>query len=54
MKNYLYIFLIAMVPLIELRGALPVAYGIHTANPDFNLVLSYIIIAIGNMICNIL
>ena len=50
MKNYLYIFLIAMVPLIELRGALPVAYGIHTANPDFNLVLSYIIIAIGNML----
>ena len=50
MKNYLYIFLIAMVPLIELRGALPVAYGIHTANPDFNLVLSYFIIAIGNML----
>jgi len=50
MKNYLYIFLIAMVPLIELRGALPVAYGIHTANPDFNLILSYIIIAIGNML----
>ncbi|MBR0540411.1 MAG: small multi-drug export protein [Bacteroidales bacterium] len=50
MKNYLYIFLIAMVPLFELRGALPVAYGIHTANPDFNLVLSYIIIAIGNML----
>ena len=50
MKNYIYIFLIAMVPLIELRGALPVAYGIHTANPDFSLVLSYIVIAIGNMI----
>ena len=50
MKNYLYIFLIAMLPLIELRGALPVAYAINTANPDFNLLLSYIIIAIGNMI----
>ena len=37
MKNYIYIFLIAMVPLIELRGAIPVAYGIHTANPDFNI-----------------
>ena len=39
-----------MVPLIELRGALPVAYGIHTANPDFSLLWSYIIIAIGNML----
>ena len=50
MKNYIYILLIAMVPIIELRGALPIAYGIHSANPDFNIVLSYIIIAIGNMI----
>ncbi len=50
MKNYIYIFLIAMVPLIELRGALPVAYGIHTANPDFSLLWSYVIIAIGNML----
>ena len=50
MKNYLYIFLIAMVPVIELRGALPVAYAIHTANPDFSLFWSYVIIAIGNML----
>ena len=50
MKNYIYIFLIAMVPLIELRGAIPVAYGIHTANPDFSLLWSYIIIAIGNIL----
>lgn len=50
MKNYIYIFLIAMVPLVELRGALPVAYAIHTANPDFSLFWSYIIIAIGNIL----
>ena len=50
MKNYIYIFLIAMVPLIELRGAIPIAYAIHTANPDFNIPLSYLIIAIGNML----
>jgi uncharacterized membrane protein len=50
MKNYIYIFLIAMVPLIELRGAIPVAYGINAANPDFNLLWSYVIIAIGNML----
>ena len=39
-----------MVPLIELRGAIPVAYGIHAANPDFSLLWSYIIIAVGNML----
>lgn len=50
MKNYVYIFLIAMVPLIELRGAIPVAYGIHTANPNFSLLWSYVIIAIGNIL----
>ena len=50
MKNYLYIFLISMVPLIELRGAIPVAYAINTANPDFSLVWSYVIIAIGNIL----
>ena len=50
MRNYIYIFLIAMVPLIELRGAIPVAYGINAANPDFNLLWAYIIIAIGNML----
>ena len=50
MKNYIYIFLISMVPLIELRGAIPVAYAIHTANPAFNIPLSYLIIAIGNML----
>ena len=50
MKNYIYIFLISMVPLIELRGAIPVAYGIHASNPDFSLLWSYVIIAIGNML----
>ena len=50
MKNYFYIFLISMVPLIELRGAIPVAYAINTANPDFSLVWSYVIIAIGNIL----
>ena len=50
MKNYIYIFLIAMVPLIELRGALPVAYVYKAADPSFNLVWAYIIIAIGNML----
>ena len=50
MSKYIYIFLIAMVPLIELRGALPVAYAFHTADPNFSLLWSYIIIALGNML----
>ena len=45
MKKYLIVFLISMVPLIELRGAIPYAVG-------FNLptVPSYIVAVIGNMI----
>ena len=50
MKNFLYVFLISMVPLIELRGAIPVAYAIQVEYPDFSLLTAYIIIAIGNML----
>jgi len=50
MKNYIYIFLISMVPLIELRGAIPVAYAFHTADPNFSLLWSYVIITIGNIL----
>ncbi|MCR4762026.1 MAG: small multi-drug export protein [Lachnospiraceae bacterium] len=39
-----------MVPLIELRGAIPFAYGFHAANPDFALIPAYVIIAVGNML----
>ena len=50
-KDYLYIFLIAMVPIVELRGAIPIAYTLKaTTSPDLNIFLSYIVIAIGNMI----
>lgn len=44
-KKYLIIFLISMVPLIELRGAIPVAVGF-----GLPLVPSYIISVIGNML----
>ena len=51
MKNYLYVFFISMVPLVELRGAIPAAYYIKSAvDPSFNLLTAYIIIAIGNML----
>ena len=50
MIRYLIVFFVSMVPLIELRGAIPWAYGYKAADPTFNLLLSYIIIAIGNML----
>ena len=45
LKKYLIVFLVSMVPLIELRGAIPYAVG-------FNLLIipSYIIAIIGNML----
>lgn len=50
LRQYFYVFLISMVPLIELRGAIPVAQAFHVADPSFNMVLAYIVIAIGNMV----
>lgn len=45
MVNYLIVFLISMVPLIELRGAVP--YAVANNMP---LLQSYIVAIIGNMI----
>lgn len=44
-KNYLWIFLISMVPLIELRGAIPVSQALQLP-----VVQSYIICIVGNML----
>ena len=46
LKKYLYIFLISMVPLIELRGAIPVSQGFQLP-----LLQSYIVCVIGHK-CN--
>ncbi len=45
LKNYIIVFLISMVPLIELRGAVP--YAIAMGLP---VLPSYIIAIVGNMI----
>ncbi|MDC7279796.1 MULTISPECIES: COG2426 family protein [Pseudobutyrivibrio] len=50
MIRYLIVFFVSMVPLVELRGAIPWAYGYKALDPNFNLLASYIIIAIGNML----
>lgn len=45
LKDYLLVFLISMVPLIELRGAIPYAVGF-----DLPLLPSYLVAIIGNML----
>jgi uncharacterized membrane protein len=51
MTQYFGCFIISMIPLIELRGAIPIAYWFRGMNPEhFNIVVGYVIIAIGNML----
>lgn len=45
LKKYLIVFFVSMVPIIELRGAIPYAVGF-----ELPLLPSYIIAIIGNMI----
>ncbi len=44
-KKYLWIFIVSMVPLIELRGAIPISQGLKL--PLFE---SYIVCIVGNMV----
>lgn len=45
LKKYLIVFIVSMIPLIELRGAIPYAIGF-----DLPIIQSYIIAIIGNML----
>ena len=45
LQKYLLVFFLSMVPLIELRGAIPVALGM-----DLPVLASYIICILGNML----
>lgn len=45
LKKYLYIFLISMVPLVELRGSIIISQGFQLP-----LLQSYIVCVIGNML----
>ena len=45
LKNFLWVFFISMVPLIELRGAIPVSQALKLP-----LISSYVVSIIGNMI----
>ena len=51
LTQYIGCFIISMIPLIELRGAIPIAHWFKGMNPEnFNLVLGYVVIAVGNML----
>ncbi len=45
LKKYIIVFLISMVPLIELRGAIPIAASMH-----LNLYIYFPIAIVGNML----
>ena len=45
LKKYIYIFLISMVPLVELRGAIPIAEGFKLP-----FLQSYMVCIVGNML----
>ena len=47
LSHYLWIFFIAMVPLIELRGAIPVSQAF---TPPLPLLQSYAVCIAGNML----
>ena len=44
-NGYLTVFIISMLPVVELRGAIPVGVGL-----DLNWLLAYLTCVIGNMI----
>ena len=50
MLHYFIVFLISMVPLIELRGAIPYAVGVNNLGGNMNMVVVYILAIIGNML----
>ncbi|MBR6897135.1 MAG: small multi-drug export protein [Lachnospiraceae bacterium] len=50
MLHYILIFLISMVPLIELRGAIPYAVGFIKGGAELSLPMCYVVAIIGNML----
>ena len=47
--GYLIIFLISMIPIVELRGAIPVAVGMQL-KMQLNMFWAYVICIVGNML----
>lgn len=49
LKKYIIVFLVSMIPLIELRGAVPIGISVAFGNP-IDILPLYIICIIGNML----
>ena len=45
LKNYLIVFFISMLPLVELRGAIPVGIGM-----GLPILPTYLVCVVGNML----
>ena len=50
LKHYLFVFFVSMVPLLELRGAIPYAVFFISGGENLSLPLCYLIAIVGNMI----
>ncbi len=50
LKHYLFVFFVSMVPLLELRGAIPYAVFFISSGENLSLPLCYLIAIVGNMI----
>nr|MCR4785349.1 small multi-drug export protein [Lachnospiraceae bacterium] len=50
LKKYLIVFLVSMVPLIELRGAIPIAAGMGLTDTVEHMVMTFVIAIVGNML----
>lgn len=50
LTKYLILFLISMVPIVELRGALLIGAGYAATDSSFSMILAYVICVIGNML----
>ncbi|MCR4605361.1 MAG: small multi-drug export protein [Eubacterium sp.] len=48
--KYLILFLISMVPIVELRGAIILAAGYHALDPNFSMIWAYVVCVVGNML----
>lgn len=52
LQKYFRIFIVSMIPLIELRGAIPVATALGLMSPDnvSSMIITYSVCILGNMV----
>ena len=50
MLQYFIVFLVSMVPIVELRGAIPFAATYMAAGYDISMPVSFVVAVVGNMI----